>query len=352
MEEKKQVRLARLKTASGEVYTPAFMPVGTYGTVKAIFPAELEKMGYLLVLANTLHLYLRPGQEIINSVGGLHNFFGWHHSILTDSGGFQILSMSRLSRISDEGMFFRSHLDGSSHFLSPEQVIAFQESVGSDILMPLDHPSQYPASPAEEKACMIRSVFWLKRSIDAKKNPASLLFGIIQGGMNISLRRESAERVLQMDSALSGYAIGGLSVGEPKEMTWEILSSVIELLPKDKPRYLMGMGMPEDVQKAIQMGVDLLDCVLPTRMARNGVAFTRQGKINLKNSRWKMDANPLDPKCPCYTCRSFSRAYLRHLFLSREILSPMLLTHHNLYFYSQLLNSFYLGEEDFSNLPR
>ncbi|MFN4182299.1 MAG: tRNA guanosine(34) transglycosylase Tgt, partial [bacterium] len=281
--EKGKMRMGVLHTQHGEIPTPAFMPVGTYGTVKAIFPRDLSDIGFRLLLANTLHLYLNPGKEIIQGVGKLHRFFGWAHSLLTDSGGFQILSMSRLTSITDEGIKFRSPRDGSIHFLTPEQVVEFQEDIGSDILMPLDHPSPYPSSPAMEKSCMIRTVHWLKRSIKAKRNPSTLLFGIIQGGMNPALRRESAERIVQMSDALDGFAIGGFSVGEPKETTWELLSIVLEVLPPEKPRYLMGMGLPEDMEKAVRMGIDLMDCVLPTRMARNGVAFTSEGKINLKN---------------------------------------------------------------------
>ncbi|MHA2609555.1 MAG: tRNA guanosine(34) transglycosylase Tgt [bacterium JZ-2024 1] len=337
--EKGKMRIGVLRTQHGEILTPAFMPVGTYGTVKAIFPKDLSEMGFRLLLANTLHLYLRPGKEIIQSVGNLHRFFGWSHSLLTDSGGFQILSMSRLTSITDEGMKFRSHRDGSLHFLTPEEVVEFQEDIGADIIMPLDHPSPYPSAPAVEKSCMIRTIHWLKRSIRAKKNPFTLLFGIIQGGMDPALRREAAERTVQMSDSLDGFAIGGLSVGEDKEKTWELLATILEVLPPDKPRYLMGMGLPEDMEKAVRMGIDLMDCVLPTRMARNGVAFTSEGKVNLKNSQWKKDPRPLDTHCACYTCQNFSRAYLRHLFLSSEILSPMLLTLHNLTFYSALLKN-------------
>jgi len=337
--QKGAARTGVLHTPHGPVETPAFMPVGTYGGVKAIFPKDLSALGYRLILANTLHLYFRPGEEILRKAGGLHGFLSWDGAILTDSGGFQVISMADLRHISDEGVTFISPVDGARAFLTPEAVIAFQETIGSDILMPLDHPAPYPATEQETRDALERTARWLVRSIKARTRPHPLLFGIVQGGYDLKLRAESAQRTTQYDHALSGYAIGGLSFGEPKELTFAVLSETLSRLPEDKPRYLMGMGTPDDIRAAVALGVDLFDCVLPTRLGRNGTAFTSEGRLAIKHARFRDDFSPLDPLCDCYTCARFSRAYLRHLYLGGEILSAMLLTLHNLHYYRTLMKN-------------
>jgi queuine tRNA-ribosyltransferase len=336
---KGSARAGILSTAHGDIETPAFMPVGTYGGVKAIFPKDLADIGYRLVLANTLHLYFRPGEEVLRSAGGLHRFLGWDGAILTDSGGFQVISMADLRHITDEGVTFVSPVDGARAFLTPEAVIAFQEAIGADIMMPLDHPSGYPATGEETRDAMERTSRWLERSVRARRRPELLLFGIVQGGYDDALRTESAARTRAYDDALDGYAIGGLSFGEPSELTMSVLSATLAHLPENKPRYLMGMGTPEDIRAAVALGVDLFDCVLPTRLGRHGAAFTSEGRLALKNARYRSDFAPLDPACDCYACARFSRAYLRHLFLGGEILAPMLLTLHNLHFYARLMET-------------
>jgi len=336
---KGQARAGVLHTPHGDVETPAFLPVGTYGTVKAILPRDLKDQGYSMILANTYHLYLKPGEEGIRRAGGLHRFLGWDRAILTDSGGFQVLSLSHLSNITDEGVEFRSHLNGSPHFLTPEKVIEFQQACGSDVIMPLDQPAFYPASEAEERACLIRTYEWLVRSIRVFMPSSQALFGIVQGGFTLTHRLESLERTLKLDEHLDGYALGGLSVGEPKEQMRSLVQDLVPRFPMEKPRYLMGVGTPEDIEEAVKAGVDLLDCVLPTRLGRHGAAFTSQGRLNLKQAKFGLDSHPLDPACSCYTCSTFSRCYIHHLVTSHEILASQLLTLHNLHFYRQVVRT-------------
>lgn len=336
-------RAGVLQTAHGAVETPAFVPCGTYGAVRAILPRDLEAIGYRLILCNTYHLWMQPGEEVIRAAGGLHRFIGWNGAILTDSGGYQLISLSKLRRMSEEGVEFRSPRDGARHFLTPEKVIEFQLLLGSDLVMPLDDPALYPSTEAAARVSLYRTLGWLKRSVAAfqasesapQSSSRPLLFGILQGGFDHALRKESLERTLTFDEHLNGYAIGGLSVGEPKELAFELLAGLLPQLPKDKPRYLMGMGTPEDIERAVGLGVDLFDCVLPTRLARHGAAFTSAGKLDLKRADKKLDFSPAEPGCECYTCRTFSRAYLRHLHLNHEILFSELVTLHNLHHYAQ-----------------
>jgi len=338
-----KARRGRLYTPHGVIETPVFMPVGTQGTVKAMIHKLLEDIGTQIILGNTYHLYLRPGLEVIESAGGLHNFIGWKKPILTDSGGFQVFSLSkdRLKdgrskvKVEEEGVYFRDHLAGDIHFFTPEFVIKAQEVFGSDIIMPLDECVEYPTTYAYAKSALERTLRWLDRSIKAKKREDQVLFGIVQGAFFEDLRRESALRTMERE--LFGYAIGGLSVGEPKEIMVEMAQLVCEELPWEKPRYLMGVGMPEDLLMAIGVGVDMFDCVAPTRMARTGTLFTSQGKLNIRKEIYKKDFSPPDPECDCYTCQNFSRAYLRHLFNTEEISAYILNTIHNLHFYHRLM---------------
>ena len=338
-----KARRGRLYTPHGVIETPVFMPVGTQGTVKAMIHKLLEDIGTQIILGNTYHLYLRPGLEVIESAGGLHNFIGWKKPILTDSGGFQVFSLSkdRLKdgrskvKVEEEGVYFRDHLAGDIHFFTPEFVIKAQEVFGSDIIMPLDECVEYPTTYAYAKSALERTLRWLDRSIKAKKREDQVLFGIVQGAFFEDLRRESALRTMERE--LFGYAIGGLSVGEPKEIMVEMAQLVCEELPWEKPRYLMGVGMPEDLLMAIGVGVDMFDCVAPTRMARTGTLFTSQGKLNIRKEIYKKDFSPPDPECDCYTCQNFSRAYLRHLFHAEEISAYILNTIHNLHFYHRLM---------------
>jgi queuine tRNA-ribosyltransferase len=338
-----KARRGRLYTPHGVIETPVFMPVGTQGTVKAMIHKLLEDISTQIILGNTYHLYLRPGLEVIESSGGLHNFIGWKKPILTDSGGFQVFSLSkdRLKdgrskvKVEEDGVYFRDHLAGDTHFFTPEFVIKAQEIFGSDIIMPLDECVEYPTTYAYAKSALERTLRWLDRSIKAKTREDQVLFGIVQGAFFEDLRRESALRTMERD--LFGYAIGGLSVGEPKEIMVEMAQLVCEELPWEKPRYLMGVGMPEDLLMAIGVGVDMFDCVAPTRMARTGTLFTSQGKLNIRKEIYKKDFSPPDPECNCYTCQNFSRAYLRHLFHAEEISAYILNTIHNLHFYHRLM---------------
>ncbi len=326
-------RTGLLKTAHGTVETPAFMPVASQGTVKGLSHAVLDALGAEIILLNSYHLFLRPGLETIASLGGLHTFISWTKPILTDSGGFQIYSLSPLAKIRDEGVRFSSHLDGTKFFLTPEDVVDIQARMGSDILMCLDHFPPYPATDeALSKAVRLTSL-WAKRSKARFESLSSrqLLWGISQGGVSWELRRRSIEDLLEI--GFSGFAYGGLGLGEPKTQLFDILEKGDGLLPRDKPRYLMGMGYVEDIFEAVERGVDLFDCVLPTRNARNGTLFTSQGRIAIKNLKYEKDGRPLDEACTCYTCRNFSRAYLRHLFERGEITSAVLNTIHNLHFY-------------------
>jgi queuine tRNA-ribosyltransferase len=330
-----QGRLGRITTPHGVFYTPVFMPVGSQGSVKALAPADLLEVGTEVILCNAYHLYLRPGTEVVREVGGLHRFMGWEGPILTDSGGFQIVSMSALREVESEGVRFRSHIDGSLHFLTPEKVVQIQQELGADIMMVLDDCPPYPASVDEVKEAVELTAQWARRSQGAKGKGGQALFGIVQGGGYPELRRQSAHALMEI--GFNGYAIGGLSLGEEKEATFEIAEMVTALLPLDSPRYLMGMGTPEDILRGVRTGVDMFDCVLPTRSARTGVLFTSFGQINIKHARYSVDTAPPDPACGCYTCRNFSRSYLRHLFLSRELLAYRLNAVHNLFYYHSLM---------------
>jgi queuine tRNA-ribosyltransferase len=373
-------RSGRLITPHGEVETPVFMPVGTLASVKGVPQDILEELGVQILLGNTYHLYLRPGVEQIRRLAGLHCFMSWPRAILTDSGGFQVFSLNDLRRITEDGVTFRSHLDGSEHFFSPERATAAQIGLGADIIMAFDECTEYPAEPERARASMELTLRWAERSkkyfeehkhevpwttthveadalvrLGERSSPApsdsaelnspgrarapvptragetQALFGIVQGGMDPALRKESAERTIALD--FPGYAIGGLSVGEPRTLTREIVEATLEHLPKDKPRYLMGVGTPEEIIEYAKLGIDMMDCVLPTRAARHGLLFTSQGKISIKQARYAGDENPLDPNCNCRVCRRYSRAYLRHLYASNEVLAQVLNTVHNLSFY-------------------
>jgi queuine tRNA-ribosyltransferase len=387
-----KARTGRLLTPHGVVETPIFMPVGTVGTVKGVPQDTLEELGAHIILGNTYHLYLRPGVSTVRKLGGLHRFMAWRRSILTDSGGFQVFSLNDLRKVSEEGVTFRSHLDGSSHFFSPESAMEAQIGLGADIIMAFDECTEYPADRARMRASMELTASWAARSKkyfeehkhevpwgapsegecsgDAREQqvprvarndnegeagtrhvtsaaPAQSLFGIVQGGMDRELRRESAERTIEI--GFPGYAIGGLSVGEPRELTREIVESTLEYLPADKPRYLMGVGTPEEIVEYANLGVDMMDCVLPTRAARHGLLFTSEGRVSIKQARYAQDAGPLDPNCGCRVCKRYSRAYLRHLYASNELLAQVLNTIHNLSFYLDTMrrvrHSSSLGEE-------
>ena len=380
-------RQAVIHTAHGPVETPAFMPVGTAGTVKAVPQDILEDLGAQIILGNTYHLYLRPGHELVRKMGGLHKFMSWERALLTDSGGFQVFSLSELRKVKEEGVSFRSHLDGTSHLFTPERSMEIQIALGADIVMAFDECTEHPAERERASASMEMTLRWAKRSKDyfeahkhecpwgigrsekqnlnhkghegtqrerasesAQPRAAAVhssisselpttpaLFGIVQGGMYADLRRESAERTIELD--FPGYAIGGLSVGESRAKTMEMIAAVLELLPKDKPRYVMGVGYPEEIVQYAAMGVDMMDCVLPTRAARHGLLFTSEGRINIKNARYAQDQEPADPKCPCRVCSRYTRAYLRHLFVSAEPLAGVLNTVHNLAFYLDTMRS-------------
>ena len=379
-------RQARISTAHGDVETPAFMPVGTAGTVKAVPQDILEDLGAQIILGNTYHLYLRPGHELVRKMGGLHKFMSWERALLTDSGGFQVFSLSELRKVKEEGVSFRSHLDGTSHLFTPERSMEIQIALGADIVMAFDECTEHPAERERARASMEMTLRWAKRSKDyfeahkhevpweigGSKNQnlnhkghegtqrertsesaqpkmavpheqssalptTPALFGIVQGGMYAGLRRESAERTIEL--GFPGYAIGGLSVGESRTKTMDMIAAVLEILPKDKPRYVMGVGYPEEIVQYAAMGVDMMDCVLPTRAARHGLLFTSEGRINIKNARYAQDQGPADPKCSCRVCSRYTRAYLRHLFVSAEPLAGVLNTVHNLAFYLDTMRS-------------
>ncbi|MFZ0293020.1 MAG: tRNA guanosine(34) transglycosylase Tgt [Candidatus Sulfotelmatobacter sp.] len=397
-------RGGRLLTPHGEIETPVFMPVGTAATVKTVPQDVLEELGVQILLGNTYHLYLRPGVETVRRFGGLHGFMSWPRAILTDSGGFQVFSLNELRKVSEDGVTFRSHLDGSSHFFSPENSMAAQIGLGADIIMAFDECTEYPADAARTKASMELTLRWAERSkkyfeehkhevpwgrlayvgtaalgcpsgrrpdstnsiemtdsktielrstgqpvaaVPTPPDSTQTLFGIVQGGMDLALRKESAERTVEI--GFPGYAIGGLSVGEPRERTREVVEATLEYLPADKPRYLMGVGTPEEIAEYARLGVDMMDCVLPTRAARHGLLFTSEGKISIKQARYAQDAGPLDPNCGCRVCQRYSRAYLRHLYASNEVLAQVLNTLHNLSFYLDTMrrvrHSIRLGEE-------
>jgi len=328
-------RRGRLDFARGQVQTPCFMPVGTYGTVKAMTPDELTGLGAEIILGNTFHLMLRPGTDVIQAHGDLHDFMGWHQPILTDSGGFQVFSLAKRRKITEQGVTFASPVDGSKIFMGPEESMAVQRQLGSDIVMIFDECTPYPADEKTAAESMRLSLRWARRSKDAFGDNPNALFGIVQGGMYPELRQESATGLLGI--GFDGYAIGGLSVGEPKDLREKVLKATTPLLPVDKPRYLMGVGKPEDILEAVKLGVDMFDCVMPTRNARNGHLFTWDGVIKIRNASHQFDSRPLDENCGCYTCRNFSRAYLRHLDRCNEILGSRLNTIHNLYFYQDFM---------------
>ncbi len=326
-----RARLGVLATAHGMVDTPVFMPVGTQGTVKAAMHRDLHEMGAQIVLANAYHLYLRPGDRLIKEMGGIQRFSGWKGAVLTDSGGYQIFSLGVLRQIKEEGVTFQSHIDGSKHFLTPESVTEVQENIGADICMSFDECVPYPSSYEYTQASVELTTKWAARCKDAKKSGDSLLFGIVQGGTYEPLRRHSVRDLMSI--GFDGYAMGGFSVGEPKSVMWEMADVVLEYLPREKPRYMMGVGFPEDILEGVKRGVDMFDCVIPTRHARNGSLFTANGRINIKHAQYAHDEQPVDAECSCYTCRTYSRAYLRHLFVSHELTSYYLNTLHNLFFY-------------------
>ena len=333
-------RAGVLQTPHGTIYTPSFMPVGTLGTVKAMTSGEIKELGAEIILGNTYHLHLRPGDELIRRMGGLHQFMNWDGPILTDSGGFQIFSLAKLLELNEEGVFFRSHLDGIQKTLTPEISIAIQQNLGSTIMMCLDQCLKLPASRQEIECSIALTANWAQRSKEASVNGSGVsgeqaLFGIVQGGGELDLREQSLEQMLEI--GFDGYAIGGLSVGETKEEMYSVAHHITPKMPAEKPRYLMGVGDPKDLLEGIEAGVDMFDCVMPTRNARNGSLFTSRGKISIKQSRYKEDPAALDPDCACSTCKNYSRAYLRHLFKSNEILGMRLNTFHNLFFYLSLV---------------
>jgi len=330
-----RARRGVLETPHGDVETPAFMPVATQGTVKTLTQKQVEELGASILLANTYHLMLRPGADRVASLGGLHKMMAWDKPILTDSGGFQVASLAALRRIDDEGVTFRSHLDGTLYALSPEKAVAIQEKLGSDIAMVLDECVLYPAERADVSRAAERTLSWARRCRAAHQRSNQALFGIVQGGVDEALRRENARALVELD--FPGYGIGGLAVGEPKELTRAMTEVSTEELPDERPRYLMGTGTPGDLVASVARGVDMFDCVLPTRNARNGTLFTSRGKLAIKNARYADDPSPLDPDCACYTCTHFSRAYLRHLFIAKEMTGRTLNTIHNLYFYMELM---------------
>jgi queuine tRNA-ribosyltransferase len=337
-------RRAQLILPHRTVQTPVFMPVGTQGTVKAVSQDILESLNAEIILGNTYHLYLRPGHEPIGRMGGLHKFISWPRAMLTDSGGFQVFSLNALRKVSDDGVRFKSHLDGSSHFFTPEHSIEIQIALGADICMAFDECTEYPAERSRAEESLRLTMAWARRSLDYFRahrqevvwhdefgGQTQSLFGIVQGGMYTDLRKQCAEQLVEMD--FDGYAIGGLSVGEPRELTMEMIAEVLPLLPKDKPRYVMGVGYPDEIEQYARMGVDMMDCVLPTRAARHGLLFTSEGRLNIKNKQYAEDQGPPDPACGCMVCRRYSRAYLRHLMVAGEALSGTLNTIHNLAYY-------------------
>lgn len=330
-----QARRGKLHLAHGIVETPIFMPVGTVGSVKSLTPKDLEEINAQIILGNTYHLWLRPGLEVISEFKGLHSFIQWDRPILTDSGGFQIFSLGSLNRLTEEGATFQSHLDGQKLMLTPELAVKIQETLGSDIHMVLDECTKYPATHDEARQSMERSMRWAARCRLAKTRPELWQFGIVQGGVYSDLRRQSAEKLMEI--GFEGYAVGGLSVGENKAEMEEATLAATSILPRDRPRYLMGVGTPLDIAEGVARGIDMFDCVMPTRNGRNGTLFTSTGKVNIKNQKYRLDKTPLDSDCPCYTCQRFSKAYLRHLFIAGEITCLRLFTIHNLTYYMNLV---------------
>jgi queuine tRNA-ribosyltransferase len=331
-------RQGLLETAHGQIETPIFMPVGTAGSVKALTQEMLEELNAQIILGNTYHLYLRPGHELIATLGGLHKFIRWPRPMLTDSGGFQVFSLAGLRKTTEEGVTFRSHLDGSKHLFTPERSIQIQLALGADIIMAFDECTPYPATHQEAAASLALTIRWAKRSLTEYQRQCasnheitSVIFGIVQGGMFADLRREGVDQLRELD--FPGYAIGGLSVGEEKHYTYDVTELVAPLLPRDRPRYLMGVGTPADLVECVARGVDMFDCVMPTRNARNGQLFTHQGKLNIKNASYSRDESPIDSQCSCRVCQRYTRAYLRHLYRAGEILAAICCTYHNIHFY-------------------
>ena len=334
-DEATSARRGKLSVFQRELNTPSFMPVGTDGTVKAMTPEEVEGLGAEIILGNTYHLYLRPGHELIRDMGGLHEFMNWRRPILTDSGGYQVFSLNELRKITDEGVTFQSHLDGSRHMLTPERVVEIEEALGSDVMMVLDECPPHPSSREYLERSLALTNRWALRSLDARRRPELALFAILQGGMDPELRARAASELC--GQPFDGFAIGGLSVGEGQELMLKTLEATTPHMARSRPRYLMGVGTPSDIVEAVARGVDMFDCVLPTRNARNGMFFTSKGKIAIKLARFERDELPPDEGCGCYTCRNYSRAYIRHLFRTREILASRLITGHNLYYYQSLM---------------
>jgi queuine tRNA-ribosyltransferase len=330
-----EARLGRIDTAHGAVSTPVFMPVGTQGTVKALMPETLREVGAGMILSNTYHLYLRPGHQLIRDLGGLHRFMHWEGPILTDSGGFQVFSLGALRKITPEGVLFQSHIDGSRHVLTPELAVSIQESLGSDIMMCLDECTPYPATHRQAEDSLALTLQWAGRSRAVRQRSDQALFGIVQGGMYLDLRKKSVEALTAM--GFDGYALGGVSVGEPKDSMMSVVAGTAPLLPSDRPRYLMGVGTPADIVTCVGQGIDMFDCVMPTRSARNGLLFTNHEKVVIKHARYREDPLPIDSLCDCYTCKNYSRAYLRHLFMAGEILAMVLNTIHNVRHYLALM---------------
>ncbi|MBX5436985.1 MAG: tRNA guanosine(34) transglycosylase Tgt [Alicyclobacillaceae bacterium] len=329
-------RRGRLHTPHGVIETPVFMPVGTQATVKTVAPHELQEIGAPIILANTYHLHLRPGDDLVAAAGGLHRFMQWNGAILTDSGGFQVFSLAEMRKISDDGVEFRSHIDGSRHFFSPEAVMAIENRLGADIIMAFDECPPYPADRSYLEQSVRRTLAWAERCQRAHRRPdEQALFGIVQGGVHADLRREAAAALVELD--FPGYAIGGLSVGEPKPLMYDTLAATTPHLPVDKPRYLMGVGSPDDLFEGVERGVDMFDCVLPTRIARNGTVLTSRGKLVIRNAAYARDFAPLDSDCSCWVCRTFSRAYIRHLIKAGEVLGIRLTTYHNLWFLTRVM---------------
>jgi queuine tRNA-ribosyltransferase len=331
-------RLGRMTTSHGEINTPVFMPVGTQATVKTLSPDDLMNIGADIILSNTYHLFLRPGHDLIREFGGIQKFMAWNRPVLTDSGGFQVFSLAELRTITEEGVTFQSHIDGGAkHFISPEYAVEIQEALGADIIMAFDECIPYPATRDYALESLERTLRWAKRCATAKKDTGQALFGIVQGGMYPDLRKRSAESLVDIE--FDGYALGGLSVGETKAVMYEIIEVSVPVLPESQPRYLMGVGTPEDLVEGVDRGIDMFDCVMPTRNARNGTFFTSFGKVVIKNARYERDNQPIDPECSCYTCRNFTRAYMRHLFNAGEVSALRLGTIHNLFFYLNLMSN-------------
>ena len=332
-----KARLGIIKTTHGIVETPVFMPVGTQATIKGILPKEIDELGFSIILSNAYHLFLRPGHQLIRECGGLHKFMGWDKAILTDSGGFQVFSLGRINKINDYGVTFQSYIDGSTHFINPEKVMEIQMALGSDIAMVFDQCTPYPSNKYETQLAAERTYSWAKECQKYHNRKDQALFAITQGGLFHDIRKENCLKLIELD--FPGYALGGLSVGEPKPLMYEILDHIVPLLPAGKPRYLMGVGAPESIIEGVTRGIDMFDCVLPTRNGRNGCLFTGNGKISITNARYKEELGPVDQNCHCYTCQNFSCAYLRHLYLAKEMLGPILGTIHNLHFMKQLMEN-------------